>query len=113
MSASQYVMQIVRVRLKDSAVDVLTKRSFDQVQEWLEVWTPQRNLKAVLAPTEGAALARLRKKLRDSLQYVWARHDVRPEMFEFEVSYQEAENDEFWMPSYLVWGYWHSIGDDE
>lgn len=34
-------------------------------------------------------------------------------MFEFEVTFQEVENDEFWMPSYLVWGFWHSIGDDE
>lgn len=54
MSASQYAMQIVRVRLKDSAEDVLSKKSFDQVQEWLGTWTPQRNIEAVLAPTFAA-----------------------------------------------------------
>ena len=106
-----YVMQVVHIRLTDKAQDTLSARAYQRTKDWLATWTPVANFKAVLADTSQAALTRCKQELSKKLFPSWLSHEckVTPDMFEFEVSSQKVEDNEFWMSLGCVWGHWHSI----
>jgi hypothetical protein len=115
MSSTQYVVQVVKIRLRPDAAGVLSKKDFDHVTAWLEKWTPRNNLKAVIKPTRQEGIGHLKAVLHQALVPSWLAREtgVTPGMFEFEVSAEEVQDDEFWATSSIVWGRWHSVGDDE
>lgn len=105
-----YVTQIVAVRLQARAADVLSHRTFVRASEWLTQWTPRGNFKAVLTDTSAQGVEHCRNLFRKKLVPSWL--DVSPDLFEFEVSTQELDEDRFfWMPSSLVRGCWHKVGE--
>ena len=105
-----YVTQIVTVRLNEKAPHELTHALFSSVDGWLKTWTPRANFKAVLTDTSAQGVEKCRQMLRTSLVPPWLK--VSSRLFEFEVSSQELDEDSaFWMPSSVVWCYWHPVGE--
>lgn len=97
---TKHIMQIVKVKLKPEAENILTKAAHDEVVSWLGNWDTNHNFKAVIADSFEAGLEVLKKELSESLVPWFLRNrNVRPEHFYFNISHQEITDDRFWMPS--------------
>ena len=108
------VMQVAYVRIKPGMENVWSKATYDRVEEWLKHWTCRANFKAYISPDKESALEDCRRILKRDLVPSWLKSEsgVRPWHFEFEVSEQEADDNEFWMSSQVVWCHWHPIPEE-
>lgn len=105
------VMQVKKIHLKPSAKDELGANAYERVMGWLTHWTCEGNFKAVVTDSQEESLKLLRKDLYENLVPSWLKTEskVRPEMFTFEVSSQDVDDNRFWMPSGLIWCHDHEI----
>lgn len=105
------IMQIHNVRLRSVAGDLLTANAHARTVEWLSLWTAEAKFKAVVSESREESLKTLRADLMDNLVPPWLSFGskVTPDLFEFEVSDQDALNGRFWMPSVIVWCKWHKV----
>lgn len=103
-----YVTQVVKISLKDDAEKKLSHYDYKRVAEWLTQWTPIKNFKAVITDSREDGIAKTRMALRENLVPSWL--GVKPEMFSFQVSYQEIDADgRFWMSADAVLLYDYDI----
>lgn len=108
-----YVTQITKVVLSDSASHELSAHTYKRVQDWLQTWTAPANFPAVLTQTLDSGIYACRRSLRDKLlpEFI-SSLGVRPDHFKFQVSQQLITNNEFWMSSRVVNCILYEVGKD-
>lgn len=106
------IMQIVKVSLVEGADRVLSAYDYGRVKEYWDSNTSwERSIEAVVCDTREEGLRVLAKDLARVVEARWARSSIKPEHFQFGVSYQEVEDGRFWMPSGVMWSRWHKVKD--
>ena len=105
------VMQIHKVRLKQSAANDLSIRDYNNAKALLERINWQIATEAVISTFIEECVDMLRDDLTQLIHRAFLVESVKPEHFEFEVTSQEVRNGRFWMPSHIVRCHWISVKD--
>ncbi len=105
-----HVMQIVKVRLMPEAEYKLSKALVERINTWLTQWTCINNFKATILPTIDDCLVHCTKTLQAQLVPNWLKSEsVDAHHFQFQVSSQAVENNEFWLNTSIISGHWNNI----
>ena len=95
------VYAIKRIKLLDTAADILTKNQFDDAMVMLDEQTTGCGFRAVIATSCEEAAAMLRADILDHYAGVsW----FVPQAFGFDVTFATISGDRFWLPDGLLIG---------
>lgn len=98
------IMQVVGVRLKSTAGNVIPHNSYLFTQKWLSACQWHSAMETVIAESKESCEEMLKSDLSRIISYSSLSDAVLPECFEFKASVQEINNGRFWPTSGAVHG---------
>ena len=103
------IMQVVEVRLKSTAGNVIPHNSYLFTLEWLNICQWHSTMEAVIAESKESCEEMLKSDLSRIISYSPLSEVVLPEYFEFKASVHEVDNGRFWSTSSAERGKWVSL----
>lgn len=111
----RFICAISQFRIHPNAKNSLSYNGYERVAAWLNTWTAEANVKAVIANNMDHAVVRLRAKA-DNLIPGWLRHEsgLTPKDLQFSICFSDLEEDDsFWRKLQTTDGKWYDLFPDQ